>query len=419
MGKPFSRLTAAGGWLQRIALWSVLVSPPLAQASPPVGAPRLAQGPAPAGQLAPRRHVKSAPSRRRGSAARRTFRRTSPVGSARQTAPPRSRRRGTRLSPAAARDVRPRSSGPSVAPGAVKPRVLGDDEDEDEDDNDDDDRDAGAAQRAVAAPGAVRRAPGCPPGRRPPGGPAGQGCSGRAGDQDVADDDEDDDEEEEDSPGGLHAGAEADFNSRFIWRGLAFSRGPVLQPSLWSSWGGLSLGLWANLMLTEQLGHPLTVVVPTLTYAHRWRRLELETGLYIYTETAAGAVPPSGGELTLKMSYDLDLLAVETEQYVRVLAGLGAYFGSIGLLYLHEWDRWSLTATTKLGWANAHFNAIYFDESRASLNVFELALVARYEVNDWLFVAPRADLHLLLAPVLRARHPHALTNLGVTLGVEL
>ena len=39
----------------------------------------------------------------------------------------------------------------------------------------------------------------------------------------------------------LSFGAELDGNSRYVWRGLALSSGPVLQPSAWVSLAGFTL----------------------------------------------------------------------------------------------------------------------------------------------------------------------------------
>ena len=49
----------------------------------------------------------------------------------------------------------------------------------------------------------------------------------------------------------LTVGLEADFASRYVWRGIALSDGPVLQPSAWVSFAGLTLTPWANIAFSD------------------------------------------------------------------------------------------------------------------------------------------------------------------------
>lgn len=41
-------------------------------------------------------------------------------------------------------------------------------------------------------------------------------------------------------------GADAAFNSAYVWRGLSFTNKPVLQPDVWLSAYGFTVGAWAN-----------------------------------------------------------------------------------------------------------------------------------------------------------------------------
>ncbi len=49
----------------------------------------------------------------------------------------------------------------------------------------------------------------------------------------------------------LSYGAEADFSSGYVWRGLLLNDGPVVQPSAWISRFGLTFYVWSNLPLTR------------------------------------------------------------------------------------------------------------------------------------------------------------------------
>ncbi len=49
----------------------------------------------------------------------------------------------------------------------------------------------------------------------------------------------------------LSFGANLDGNSRYVWRGMALIAGPVLQPSAWLSFVGLTFTPWADFAFRE------------------------------------------------------------------------------------------------------------------------------------------------------------------------
>jgi hypothetical protein len=48
--------------------------------------------------------------------------------------------------------------------------------------------------------------------------------------------------------------AEADFNNRYIWRGIAYSKGPVVQPSFSLTHRGFTVSIWSNMVLDNEPG---------------------------------------------------------------------------------------------------------------------------------------------------------------------
>ena len=48
--------------------------------------------------------------------------------------------------------------------------------------------------------------------------------------------------------------AEVDFNSRYIWRGIAYSKGPVFQPAFSVTHSGFTVSIWSNMVLNNEPG---------------------------------------------------------------------------------------------------------------------------------------------------------------------
>ena len=83
--------------------------------------------------------------------------------------------------------------------------------------------------------------------------------------------------------GKLSYGAEADFHSAYVWRGIVLDDQPVTQPSAWISARGFTLTAWSSLALTNSSGNAGAQVTGlTLTYGRSWKKLRIELTLEAY-----------------------------------------------------------------------------------------------------------------------------------------
>jgi hypothetical protein len=213
------------------------------------------------------------------------------------------------------------------------------------------------------------------------------------------------------------AGAEGDFNSRFVWRGIALSRGAVAQPSCWVSGLGWTAAFWANLTMTpEARKDRANALVPSLTYAYRWKALELDPGLFLYTSSSQGERPTTV-EASLDLSYALGGLRLRSSGKLDVVMYPRAYFGTIGAEYEQSSGRWSLESSVELGWANAPFNRAHLHVDTGALDVIELGVASRYALTDLIYVSPHAELSVRIAPAI-GRHERTLVRGGGAWGIE-
>jgi hypothetical protein len=220
---------------------------------------------------------------------------------------------------------------------------------------------------------------------------------------------------EDESPSWL--GAEVEVDSRFVWRGIALSSGPVAQPSLWLSSAGLTAAIWANAALKEEGRRGRgTSMVPTLAYTAEWGAFEVEPGVMLYV---ASHDPRTTAEGSLEAAYALDPFRLVSETKLDVAAQPGAYFGRLGVEYERASGRWALLAGAGLGWANTRFNATYLHAARSGVDVADAILSVRYELLEPLFLAPQAELSALVVPSAQARREALILHGGVVLGLEL
>jgi hypothetical protein len=217
----------------------------------------------------------------------------------------------------------------------------------------------------------------------------------------------------------ISLGAEADMNSRYIWRGIIFEDNPVAQPSLWASFRSLTLSLWSNHVLGQEIGVGIGDEIDfTVAHEHDWRLLTsgLEFAYYLYPGEDES---PATGEFTLSVSRSIGLLTASTRHTFDVLEYRGAYFGDASLSFEHEpLQGLDFEMKALAGWASAEFNEAYIGISRSALNLAGMELAATIRVAGPLYVRPHAEACFILDHTIAdVARPHV-TNAGLAIGVE-
>ena len=190
-------------------------------------------------------------------------------------------------------------------------------------------------------------------------------------------------------------GAEIDFNSTYLWRGLLLDDGPVGQPSAWISAFGFTFTAWSNVAPTSKSGvaesnassqgiamrRNLSLTNRSrgaglnaggfiLTYDRDWENLKIEAALDAYTgKQSAGIEARNSMESSLKLSYPAGPLRIFTTHTFDVLAYRGSYFGEAGGEYEGQITKSiEFTTSVRSGWASAKFNDVYIGINKSALN---------------------------------------------------
>jgi hypothetical protein len=152
-----------------------------------------------------------------------------------------------------------------------------------------------------------------------------------------------------------------------VWRGLAFSEHPVLQPSARISDYGATLGLASSAYLGTEPG-----VEKALS------ELDL-TGSYSFSFGAASMTPSIGAfffaeapwtaELGATLGYDLSLFVLQTRQALDIADNAGGWYADVAAARsLPLGSRLRFDATTSLAWCSGSFARYYIDDSISGLH---------------------------------------------------
>jgi hypothetical protein len=156
--------------------------------------------------------------------------------------------------------------------------------------------------------------------------------------------------------------AEVDVASRCLWRGLAYSEYPVLQPSASLSKYGATFGLAGLGFLGSEPG-----------VDNRFAELDLLAS-YELTLDAATFSPSFSvytypgeadtAELGASLSYDLKLITLQTHQSLDVASNAGGWYGDFGASRSQPLGaHLTLDTLASLAWFNGSFSRYYVDDA--------------------------------------------------------
>ncbi len=203
--------------------------------------------------------------------------------------------------------------------------------------------------------------------------------------------------------GGTYLGVSLDLNSLYIWRGLAWSQGAVLQPSAWTSFLGYNIMVWANYPLSEEPGGKrFNEVDLTVQGTSPRRAINIIPGLNVYSYPGSEEENPWTAELTLTFYIPVGPVWFYQENNLDVLAYSGAYYAEFGLETgddLSESVGWE--ASLSVSYASPDFNQAYLDVAQGGLTAVGLHFGGELRAAQGLSLRPHAEIYYLLGDYMR------------------
>lgn len=211
----------------------------------------------------------------------------------------------------------------------------------------------------------------------------------------AAQDTEIDQQESEETVG---FGAEVDFNRSYIWRGVRWNEGFLVQPSAWVSSYGFCFTAWANVVADDKdplVETGLNEIDLILEYGIAVGAVELTPSFTYYHYPEDDSF--NSGELAINAALPVGPISLVTDQIVDVMEYSGAYFGDLGIEYEREINSGlSVSSYAYLRWASSKFNESYVGLSKNALNYVDLGISFPYYVTEEFYCAPHAEINFTL-----------------------
>ena len=219
----------------------------------------------------------------------------------------------------------------------------------------------------------------------------------------------------------LTFGFENDFITQYIWRGISYNEGFILQPSVWIEYEGFTFYTWGSVTLNDKYNNPKNHEVDfAVQYSYQYQELFIEPSIAYYIYPGQEEAPPTA-EANLKLSYTLLKTEVYTNFCLDVLEYSGSLSGDIGLKKnLFENDDINFSADISTGWANKKFNETYIGDSDETdlFHFVRFAFEMEYYVTDNIYLKPHIEYHYNFSPLLKSISGNDLINFGLLFGAE-
>jgi hypothetical protein len=174
------------------------------------------------------------------------------------------------------------------------------------------------------------------------------------------------------APSSLSGTAETDFVSRYIYRGFAWSQGPVMEPYASVIKGSLTFGAWANVVLgNAPQGGTLNESDFTLVWSHNHGNWRVEPMVEYWSDRPVHGGSDNGdGEISVRISRSVKgPIRIFTNQAYDVFRHNGSYYGEGGPDIAGTWEKFDVELNGHLAWASAEFNRVYAGIAISALNL--------------------------------------------------
>ncbi len=214
-------------------------------------------------------------------------------------------------------------------------------------------------------------------------------------------------------------GAETDLNNQYVWRGILFDPGCVLQPDIWISYRGFTCEIWGNAAFGEK-DHFLEMneVDVSLSYAVALWKLEFESSFIYYQYPHQEGSPPTG-----EWGFSIGYPVRDCTFLFRLAADVVAYTGALYSETAVEYEKAlpgnvSLSLALILGAASKKFNESYVGIPKSALNMLAANVSLGYRPAGWLRLEPHMQFYRILDPALAAAMNRYFIVFGLFIGLE-
>lgn len=215
-------------------------------------------------------------------------------------------------------------------------------------------------------------------------------------------------------------GFESDFNSKYIWRGLNYNDGLIIQPNLWGSVGHFSAGLWSNITAFDRFKairrNELDLIC---TYTYLLGKFEIEHTVMLYYYPKQEDSPPTG-EFFVGVTYPVGDFSIFSNVAADFITYRGSLYFEHGVQYEKTiGSKFALTVSGLFAWADGKFNETYVGTLDTSVNLASMSIDINYSPWGTVYFKPHFQLNRTLNREMFPYMDKFAWNFGLLMGIEI
>jgi uncharacterized protein (TIGR02001 family) len=212
--------------------------------------------------------------------------------------------------------------------------------------------------------------------------------------------------------------AECAFTPKYVWRGITYTDGLAIQPSIAFAQNQFTIQFWGNLVGKDKNDLPGNEFDIYLTYDYNLWGFTISPAVYYYMYP--GQEVNSTAEFNFGLSYTIGDFTFGTAIAKDIIEVSHSVFGYHDIKYANQLsEKLAFNLSAGLGWGNSQFNTYYIGLEKAALNYAVVAGSLSYSVSEKLSIKPYFENYFLLDPDLKELRGNTNFNFGVSLGLEL
>lgn len=213
--------------------------------------------------------------------------------------------------------------------------------------------------------------------------------------------------------------AETDICSRYYYKGVALSSGPVLQPGFSLSAGNLTAGVWGSLGRND--GRPFTLCETDIYASYEFSLSSItfnnKLAAYLYPE-AEGY--PDTGEYILLCSVSNQGITAFSEVSIDLIAYRGAFVVTHGAAYSRSlFPGAELESTLSVSWAGSRYNGVNYGVEKTAMNCAQADLGLIYSMQGGVYLNPHFHYFFTIDKELRGSEKYGVFYFGLKAGYNL
>jgi len=198
------------------------------------------------------------------------------------------------------------------------------------------------------------------------------------------------------------------FMSRYMWNGLAYSRGPVWQPNAAVQFYGFGLSVLGNFVLSSEPNQgEFNEVDFAGYYGTKVKKLEIDVSLtyalYPNDDPTSLNFSQNCLEGSLHLSYPLGPISLFTDISTWFIPRAGGFFADIGVGYQKNLPlNFAMTTAILIGFSNNIYNQMFIADVPGGPNLFNFNLTFPWSPVKGLIITPELNVSTLLTGALLA-----------------